>query len=147
MLHSRARSETKLRGISGLARRLPKSLLQECCNKLPEINDVDRHHSGAIWPRGPDFAKRSDRCRLGGPRPFLPPPPYVSRRRKWRLRRVGPHQRRSSESSRLAQIYPEWLGRILRGRSNSELQLYVDVGRAGIARTPVSMALTPIFSH
>src|SRR3546814_18467671 len=32
---------------------------------------LDRYHSGAICPRGTDFTKRFDRCRMVGARTFL----------------------------------------------------------------------------
>ena len=35
----------------------PKSLIQVVLRRLPEIKDVDRHHSGAVCPRGLGFAK------------------------------------------------------------------------------------------
>src|SRR3546814_9386423 len=40
--------------------------MQRFCNEPKEINDVDRHHSGALCPCRSDFAKRFDRCRMGG---------------------------------------------------------------------------------
>src|SRR3546814_11654207 len=40
--------------------------MQRFCNEPKEINDGDRHHSGALCPCRSDFAKRFDRCRMGG---------------------------------------------------------------------------------
>src|SRR3546814_4149551 len=40
--------------------------MQRFCNEPKEINDGDRHHTGALCPCRSDFAKRFDRCRMGG---------------------------------------------------------------------------------
>ena len=45
------------KGMSGSV----SALIQGFLRKLPETNDVDRYHSGAVCPCGTGFAKRFDR--------------------------------------------------------------------------------------
>jgi transposase len=56
--------------------------------KLPEINDLDRCHSRASCAGRAGFAKRLTDDEWAVLKPFVPPPSFVGRPRKWPMRRI-----------------------------------------------------------
>jgi transposase len=56
--------------------------------ELPEINDVDRRHSRASCAGRAGFAKRLTDDEWAVLKPFVPPPSFVGRPRKWPMRRI-----------------------------------------------------------